>query len=267
MVTTERTPSAETAVPATGFPVYSAVPSRLRYIRQEPGTFAGGVVESCDGAGAMLERLDLLRVARSVPCFTPGTLIATPAGEVPVERLRAGDLVITRDNGPQPLLWIGQRDFGWRELAMMPLLRPVRIAPGAVGPGMAGRALTVSPNHLVLVGATGAEGHLAGREAFIAARDLVGLPGVAEAEVTAVRYLHLMCARHEVLLTDGVWSESLRHDREVVSAFAGPAGHGMAVARDLARTGGTAEPFAPAESGMALARDVIGREDILADFS
>ena len=47
--------------------------------------------------------------AAGVPCFTPGTLIRTVRGDVPVERLRIGDMILTRDNGPQPLLWLATR--------------------------------------------------------------------------------------------------------------------------------------------------------------
>ena len=42
----------------------------------------------------------------SVPCFVAGTMIRTPRGEVPIETLQPGDLVITRDDGAQPLRWI-----------------------------------------------------------------------------------------------------------------------------------------------------------------
>ncbi|MTH78990.1 Hint domain-containing protein [Paracoccus aestuariivivens] len=40
-------------------------------------------------------------------CYLTGTLIATPEGERPVETLRVCDLVLTRDHGPQPVLWRG----------------------------------------------------------------------------------------------------------------------------------------------------------------
>lgn len=39
-----------------------------------------------------------------VICFAAGTLILTPRGEVPIEMLAVGDLLVTRDNGPQPLV-------------------------------------------------------------------------------------------------------------------------------------------------------------------
>lgn len=42
-----------------------------------------------------------------IPCFVAGTLIATPSGEQTAETLMPGDLVLTQDDGPQPLHWIG----------------------------------------------------------------------------------------------------------------------------------------------------------------
>ena len=40
-------------------------------------------------------------------CFCAGTLLATPAGEVPVERLAAGDRVLTAGGAARPIVWIG----------------------------------------------------------------------------------------------------------------------------------------------------------------
>ena len=39
-----------------------------------------------------------------IVCFAEGTLISTPRGPVPVEELGSGDMVITRDAGPQRIL-------------------------------------------------------------------------------------------------------------------------------------------------------------------
>ena len=43
----------------------------------------------------------------STACFAPGTAILTDMGETPIELLRPGDLVMTRDRGFRPLRWIG----------------------------------------------------------------------------------------------------------------------------------------------------------------
>jgi Ca2+-binding RTX toxin-like protein len=85
--------------------------------------------------------------AAGIPCFTAGTMIATPRGPVPVERLRPGDLVMTRDNGPRPLLWSTMRRLGPAELERAPNLRPVVIAAGTFG---GHERLVVSPQHGIL---------------------------------------------------------------------------------------------------------------------
>ena len=36
-------------------------------------------------------------------CFAKGTWITTPSGQVPIEKLAAGDMVVTMDHGPQPI--------------------------------------------------------------------------------------------------------------------------------------------------------------------
>jgi hypothetical protein len=41
-------------------------------------------------------------------CFCAGTLITTPAGQVAVESLAAGDLVLTADGRAMPVRWLGR---------------------------------------------------------------------------------------------------------------------------------------------------------------
>ena len=84
----------------------------------------------------------------NVVCFDEGTLISTPAGVVPIEELRVGDMVQTRDNGPQRLLWVGPRRLGAAELATNPHLHPVLLQAGCFG---LARDLVVSPQHGILL--------------------------------------------------------------------------------------------------------------------
>jgi hypothetical protein len=101
-------------------------------------------VEAGRGVMAATGRVD-------VACFVQGTLIATPKGEKPIEYLKPGDLVLTRDNGVQDIRWIGSRHIGWQTLTSNPHLKPVVIRWGALDWGAPAHDLHVSPNHRILV--------------------------------------------------------------------------------------------------------------------
>lgn len=144
------------------------------------------------------------------PCFTAGTLIWTDRGEVAVENLQPGDLVMTRDNDLQPLRWIGGKQLDAVDLAARPNLRPIRIKAGALGAGTPERDLLVSPQHRVLVRSAIAQKMFGTPEVLVAAKQLVLLDGVDIADdVDSVHYIHLLFDRHEILVSNGAQTESL----------------------------------------------------------
>ena len=49
-----------------------------------------------------------------VPCFTNGTHIATPGGEIDVQQLAIGDRVTLAGGGDAPIVWIGRRSYDGR---------------------------------------------------------------------------------------------------------------------------------------------------------
>lgn len=63
-----------------------------------------GTVEFLSG-DTVTGSFDFFNIEEIVPCFTPGTKVATPRGERLVEDLREGDKIITRDNGIQEIRW------------------------------------------------------------------------------------------------------------------------------------------------------------------
>ncbi|MGD9862650.1 MAG: Hint domain-containing protein [Pseudodonghicola sp.] len=143
-------------------------------------------------------------------CFGAGTGIATPRGDIAVDRLRRGDLVLTHDQGPQPLLMIATRWLGPQALAATPALRPIRIAAGAIGPDTPRRDLLVSPQHRVLVASRIAARMFGCPEVLVAAKHLLGAPGIAVAcDRTEVTYFHLLLDRHQILSANGAPCESL----------------------------------------------------------
>lgn len=143
-------------------------------------------------------------------CFATGTMIETAAGPRPVQSLRVGDLVRTRDNGLQPLRWLGGRRLSAEDLARAPRLLPIRIAAGALGPGMPAQDLTVSPQHRMLVRSPIAARMAGQAELLVAAVHLLDLPGVSRCAGTGgVGYWHLMFDAHEIVFANGAEAESL----------------------------------------------------------
>ena len=85
-------------------------PFELTDVTEDPdGNSLSGTVNFLDEDGAVTGTMTFGEIEQIIPCFTPGTLIATPQGERKVEDLQAGDRVITRDNGIQEIRWIGTR--------------------------------------------------------------------------------------------------------------------------------------------------------------
>lgn len=145
-----------------------------------------------------------------VPCFTTGTGIATARGIVMVEDLVRGDMVVTRDNGLQELRWVGQKPISRQDLIASPDLAPIRIKAGALGEGMPAQDIVVSPNHRMLVSAPGLARSFAETEMLVAAKYLLDRDGVELVTTAQVTYHHFMFDRHEVVLSNGAWTESFQ---------------------------------------------------------
>lgn len=189
--------------------------SGYRVVETGPDSDGNGIdgrVEYLDGDGNITGTLQFENIEEiiSVPCFTPGTLIATPKGEVSVESLKAGDRIITRDNGIQELRWIGQRKFDWAHLTANPHLRPIMVCRGSLGNGLPERDMMVSPNHRVLVSNDRTSLYFDEHEVLVSAKHLVGGKGIFEVESIGTTYVHLMFDQHEVVLSDGAWTESFQ---------------------------------------------------------
>ena len=177
------------------------------------GNGINGRVDYFDGAGNVVGSVTFENIEEiaTTPCFTPGTMIATPKGEVPVEQKpKAGDRIITRDNGIEELRWIGQRKFDWAHLTANPHLRPIMVRRGSLGNGLPERDMMLSPNHRVLVSNDRTSLYFDEHEVLVAAKHLVGGKGIFEVESIGTAYIHLMFDQHEVVLSDGAWTESFQ---------------------------------------------------------
>lgn len=144
----------------------------------------------------------------TIPCFTRGCRILTPDGEVPVECLSVGDLVVTLDHGAQPIRYLARAELCGPDIPEP--RKPVLLAKGSIGGGVPKRDLTVSGQHCLLLRWQDAQVQFGVDEILVPAKGLLRLPGVRiKRGVRRVQYIHLLLDRHEVLFADGAATESL----------------------------------------------------------
>ncbi|WP_413854987.1 Hint domain-containing protein [Albidovulum sp.] len=183
-----------------------------------------GTVQFLDVNGTVIGTMTFSNIETIVPCFTPGTLIDTDRGSLPVEALRPGDRVLTMDHGYQPVRWTGHRNVTAEELLRAPQLRPILISRDTFGPGLPERDLRVSPQHRLLLSGARAELVSGETEVLAPAVHLLGLPGVVQdAAAAGVRYIHILFDQHEIVRSDGLWTESFQPARAMLSGMDGAA--------------------------------------------
>lgn len=147
----------------------------------------------------------------TVPCFVAGTLIATPDGMRQIETLEPGDMVLTEDDGPQPLRWIGTTT-----VAAEGIFAPIEIAAATFGDHS---TLRLSPQHRVLMRDPLAEMMFGNAEVLIAAKDLVNGETVRVIEGGTVAYVHILFDRHQVIRAEGLAAETFLPGPQIMDAM------------------------------------------------
>ena len=145
--------------------------------------------------------------AYQAPCYCPGTLIRTVRGDVAVEELVVGDLLVTTSGGQEPVRWIGTRTYGGRFFAANPGVWPIRFHAGSLGRDEAGgavprRDLLVSPLHAMLV-----DGVLVPAELLVN-----GSTVVRDGSAGTVSYYHVELPGHHTIWAENAASESFADD-------------------------------------------------------
>ncbi len=149
----------------------------------------------------------------NIICFTPGTLILTEVGERPIETLRPGDRVVTRDSGLQPIRWIGKRS-----VAGHGRFAPVWVAPSVLDGSRKG--LLVSPQHRILFTGYQAQLLFGQDEVLVAAKHLIDGVDACRKTMPEVTYIHLMFDHHEIIYAEGIATESFHAGDVGLSAVA-----------------------------------------------
>ncbi len=170
-----------------------------------PGSFdPTGFLIASDGAGG-----SAITLTSNAPCFAAGTRIRTAGGDVAVEALRAGDHVVTLSGRGAPLkrvVWIGWRRVDLSRHPHPADVAPIRIAAGALAPGMPQRDLLLSPDHAVFVAGAGPPGAVGG---LVPVRYLANGASIRREPARGhVLYFHVELSGHDLLLAEGLPVES-----------------------------------------------------------
>jgi hypothetical protein len=134
-------------------------------------------------------------------CFCAGTYLATPQGEERVERLKAGDLVLTASGESRPIAWVGHGRVlatrGRRNAAT-----PVIVRKRAIAPNVPHSDLHVTKGHSLFL-----DGVLVPVEFLVNHRTILWDDHAQE-----VTLYHVELETHDVLVANGVPAESYRDD-------------------------------------------------------
>jgi len=151
-------------------------------------SFASFYDSSVDGEGSITE----------IPCFTAGTQVMTPGGEVAVETLKIGDLVTLSDGRVAQMTWLGVKTIAMRFADPVRAL-PIRIKANALGHGLPKRDLLVSPDHALLV-----DGLLVHAGALVNDVSILRERNVPD----VFCYYHVEVEDHSLVLAEGVAAET-----------------------------------------------------------
>ena len=159
-------------------------------------SYANAMFTATPNAAANNTTITVSGVTDVSDCFRSGTQIATPAGDVPVERLAAGDRVLTHSGEVRRVIWTGSRTIVFRDNATSELW-PIRISPNAFGPGQPCRDLFLSPDHAVFVDGV-----------LIPIRYLINGKTIRQIATDRVTWHHIELEEHDIVLAEGLAAES-----------------------------------------------------------
>ena len=174
---------------ATSLSSLGPTPTPTQY-NQAATTYSNNLSTTLDAAISQAQTND-------APCYCRGTQILTAHGEVAVEDLAIGDLVVTTSGEHRPIRWIGHRSLDITRHPDPASVWPVLIKADSFGPSLPHRDLCVSPRHALFVD-----------DVLIPAIRLSNGRTVVQVKTQSVTYWHIELDSHDVILAEGLPAES-----------------------------------------------------------
>lgn len=127
-----------------------------------------------------------------------GSKVLTPEGQVRVQALKIGDLVVTKHNGNQPVSWVGRKQVNPLVLKDNPEFNAIFIEQNAFGKNLPDEDLFVSQQNRLV--------HKSSLTSFGA---LTRYDGVnVDNNSFYADYIHIMFEQHETIFVNGLEVES-----------------------------------------------------------
>jgi hypothetical protein len=144
--------------------------------------------------------------------FSRGTHITLASGEQrPIEMLNIGDRILTRDDGPQKVRWIGQST-----LRAVGDFAPICIKAGTLNND---NDLIVSPDHRLFIYQRSDQLGAGRSELLIKARHLLNGDTVVIQGGGFVDYFQLLFDSHQIVYAEGIAAESMLIDTRTKSVL------------------------------------------------
>ncbi|MGR3377270.1 Hint domain-containing protein [Salipiger abyssi] len=134
--------------------------------------------------------------------FTGGTMITLASGaQRAVEDLVVGDRVLTRDDGPQEIRWIGHHT-----VRAVGAFAPIRIREGTLNNSA---DLLVSPDHRLFIYQRQDRLGAGRSELLVRARHLLNGDTITRATGGFVDYYQMLFDHHQIIYAEGIAAESM----------------------------------------------------------
>jgi autotransporter passenger strand-loop-strand repeat protein len=127
----------------------------------------------------------------TAPCFAAGTRILTPRGEIAVENLVIGDMVITKEGDDAPIKWIGKRKLDLSRHPHPEQAQPIFFEADCLAEGVPSRELILSPDHALYLDGV-----------LVPAKALVNGENIRQLNRQTVTYYHIELEKHSIIFSE-----------------------------------------------------------------
>jgi hypothetical protein len=132
------------------------------------------------------------------PCFAAGTHILTTSGDIAVETVKPGDVVITWRGDEREVVWVGCREIDIARHPRPEAVLPVIIEAGALGENTPRSRLVLSPDHALFLDGV-----------LVQAKDLQNGVTIRQTKLPRrITYFHIELECHDILFAEGAPAES-----------------------------------------------------------